>query len=231
MREPEGHLTMPPYRWRFDVALDNLPLLLDGLWLTCALTLLSMLVALVVGLLVALARLTPWRPVRGLAYAYTELFRTTPLLVQLVCVFYVMPILTGVTLTPFVSGLVTLGLSLGAFVAEIYRAGILSVSPGQLQAGRALGMTGTQVMRRVVLPQAVTRMIPPMATMWVSLFKDTSVVSVIGVTELMFRAREVAIGTYRPLEIFTVVAITYFLITYPQSLAVNYLYRRFRTQE
>jgi polar amino acid transport system permease protein len=222
---------MSPYRWQFDAALENLPLLLDGLWLTCALTLLSMLIALIVGLLVACARLAPWRLVRGLAYAYTELFRTTPLLVQLVWVFYVMPILTGITLTPFVSGLVTLGLSLAAFVAEIYRAGILSVNPGQLQAGLALGMTHPQVMRRVVLPQAVMRMIPPMATMWVGLFKDTSVLSVIGVTELMFYAREIAIRTYRPLELFTVAAITYFLITYPQSLAVNYLYRRFRTEE
>jgi polar amino acid transport system permease protein len=222
---------MTPYRWHFDVMWDNLPHLLEGVWFTCVLALLSMLVALIVGLIVALARLTPWRPVKGLAYAYTELFRTTPLLVQLVWVFYVMPIVTGVTLTPFASGLLALGLSVGAFVAEIYRAGILSVSPGQLQAGLALGMTGTQVMRRVVLPQAITRMIPPLATIWVSTFKATSVISVIGVAELMFRGREIAIGTYRPLETFTVVAVIYFLIIYPQSLAVNYLYRRFRTEE
>lgn len=222
---------MPQYRWRFDVVLENLPHLLDGLWLTCALTLLSMLVGLVVGLVVALARLSPWRPVKGVAYAYTELFRTTPLLVQIVWVFYVLPILTGIALTPFLSALVALGLSLAAFTAEIYRAGILSVSPGQFQGGLALGMTYPQVMRRVVLPQALTRMLPPMATLWVSLFKDTSVVSTIGVVELMFRAREIAIGTYRPLEVFTAAAVIYFLVTYPQSIAVNYLYRRFRTQE
>lgn len=222
---------MPPYRWHFDVVWDNLPHLLDGVWFTCVLALLSMLLALIVGLIVALARLTPWRPVKGLAYAYTELFRTTPLLVQLVWVFYVLPIVTGVSLTPFASGLLALGLSVGAFVAEVYRAGILSVSPGQMQAGLALGMTRPQVMRRVVLPQAITRMIPPLATIWISLFKATSVISIIGVAELMFRAREIAIGTYRPLEIFSVVAIVYFLIIYPQSLAVNYLYQRFRTEE
>ena len=86
-------------------------------------------------------------------------------------------------------------------------------------------------MRRVVLPQAVVRVIPPMATMWVGLFKDTAILSAIGVIELMFRAREIATDTYRPLEIFTVVAVLYFVLTYPQSLAVNALYRRFRMQE
>jgi polar amino acid transport system permease protein len=221
----------PRYVWRFDVVLENLPHLLGGLWLTCSLTVLCMLVGLVVGLVVAMGRLSRWRPVRAAAFAYTEVFRTTPLLVQVVWVFYVMPIMTGLTLSAFASGLVALGFNVGAFMAEVYRAGILSVSPGQTAAGLALGMTRNQVMRRIVLPQAVTRMIPPMATMWVSLFKDTSILSAIGVVELMFRAREIATDTYRPLEIFTVVSVIYFMLTYPQSIAVNALYRRFRTQE
>src|SRR5262249_5682314 len=121
--------------------------------------------------------------------------------------------------------------NVGAYMAEVYRAGILSVHPGQTQAGLALGMTRLEVMRRVVLPQATLRMVPPMASMWVSLFKDTSVLSAIGVAELMFQARYVATQTYRPLEVFTAVAVVYFLITYPQSIGVNALYRRFRTQE
>jgi polar amino acid transport system permease protein len=190
-----------------------------------------MLLGLGVGLVVAFGRLSRWRLVRAVAFAYTELFRTTPLLVQIVWVFYVLPIVSGITLSPFFSGLLALGFNVGAFMAEIYRAGILSVNPGQTAAGLALGMTRAQTMRRVVLPQAVTRVIPPMATMWVSLFKDTSILSAIGVIELMFRAREIATDTYRPLEIFTVVAVLYFVLTYPQSLAVNALYRRFRMQE
>jgi polar amino acid transport system permease protein len=221
----------PRYTWRFDVVLENLPLLLTGLWLTCTLTVLCMLLGLGVGLVVAFGRLSRWRLVRAVAFAYTELFRTTPLLVQIVWVFYVLPIVSGITLSPFFSGLLALGFNVGAFMAEIYRAGILSVNPGQTAAGLALGMTRAQTMRRVVLPQAVTRVIPPMATMWVSLFKDTSILSAIGVIELMFRAREIATDTYRPLEIFTVVAVLYFVLTYPQSLAVNALYRRFRMQE
>ena len=223
-------MTGPPrYVWRFDVVLENLPHLLSGVWLTCVLTLLCMLLGLLLGLAVAMGRLSRWRPIRAAAFAYTEVFRTTPLLVQIVWVFYVLPIVTGITLSAFFSGLVALGFNVGAFMAEIYRAGILSVSPGQSAAGLALGMTRGQVMRRVVLPQAVTRVIPPMATTWVALFKDTSVLSAIGVVELMFRAREIATDTFRPLEIFTVVSVIYFLLTYPQSIAVNALYRRFRT--
>ena len=116
-------------------------------------------------------------------------------------------------------------------IHKIYRAGILSVGPGQTSAGLSLGMTKFQVMRRIVLPQAVIRVIPPLSTMWVSLFKDTSILSAIGVVELMTQARHLAIETYRPLEIFTVAAAIYFVITYPQSIGVNVLYRRFRTQE
>lgn len=220
-----------PYTWRFDVVQENLPFLLQGLWMTFSLTVLCMIAGLLLGLFVALARLSSWRIIHGPAYAYTELFRTTPLLVQIVWVFYVLPLLTGITLTPFYSGLVALGLNVGAFMSEIYRAGILSISRGQMDASLALGMTKFQAMHRTILPQAITRMIPPMATTWVSLFKDTSVLSAIGVTELMFQARHVAVDTYRPLEVFTVTALIYFVITYPQSIGVNYLYKKFRTQE
>jgi His/Glu/Gln/Arg/opine family amino acid ABC transporter permease subunit len=220
-----------PYQWHFEVVAENLPYLLEGLWLTVILTILSMVVGLVIGMVVALARLSPWPVLRVSAHGYTELLRTTPLLVQIAWIFYVLPLVTGIALTPFVSGLVAVGLNVGAYMAEVYRAGIMSVSPGQTQAGLALGMTRSAVMRRIVLPQATLRMVPPMASMWVSLFKDTSILSAIGVTELMFRGRYVATQTYRPLEIFTAVAIVYFVLTYPQSLGVNYLYRRLRTQE
>ncbi len=219
------------YTWRFDVVFVELPLLLSGLGLTIVLTALSMLVGVVIGLLVAVARVSR-RPVVGWpAYAYTEAFRTTPILIQIVWVFYVLPLVTGITLSPFTSGLVALSLNVGAFVAEICRAGLLSIAPGQRDAALALGMTTSQALRRVLLPQAVLRVIPPLATVWVSLFKDTSIVSAIGVAELMYQARAIATETYRPLEVFTIVALVYFLITYPQSVGVNYLYERLRTQE
>jgi polar amino acid transport system permease protein len=220
-----------PYRWRFDVVFDNLPTLLDGLAMTCVLTVLAMTVGIVVGLLVALMRLSPWRSLGLPAHAFTELFRTTPLLVQVVWVYTVLPLTLGVTLSPFLSGLTALGLNVAAFMAEIFRSGITSVDRGQNHAALALGMTHAQTMRRIVLPQAVLRMVPPMAAMWVALFKDTSILATIGVVELMYQARYLASDTFRPLEIFTAVGVIYFLLTYPQSLLVNRMYERFRVRE
>ena len=220
-----------PYQWHFEVVWENFPIMLSGIWLTVLLSILSMLLGAVLGMAIALARLSPWAWLRGIAYCYTELFRTTPLLVQIVWVFYVLPLATGLALTPFYSGLVAFGLNIAAFMAEIYRAGITSVGRGQSEASLALGMTGAQVMRRILIPQAVTRMIPPIGTMWISLFKDTSLVSAIGVTELMYQARFLAVDTYRPVEIFTVCAVIYFVITFPQSIGVNWLYHKYRTRE
>lgn len=220
-----------PYTWRFDVAIENLPVLLEGLGMTVLMTVSAMAVGLIVGLIVALMRLSPFRLVQAPAYVFTEVFRTTPLLVQVVWVFAVLPITTGVTLSPFFSGLVALGLNVAAFMSEVYRAGIASVAAAQTNAALALGMTKSQAMRRVVLPQAVLRMVPPMAAMWVALFKDTSILAAIGVAEMMTQARFLASDTYRPLEIYTMVAVVYFLITYPQSLGVNRLFARFRVKE
>jgi His/Glu/Gln/Arg/opine family amino acid ABC transporter permease subunit len=219
------------YQWRFDVAFENLPLLLSGLGMTCLLTVLAMAIGIVGGLVLALMRLTPLRLLRWPAYAFTELFRTTPLLVQVVWVFSVLPLTIGLTLSPFFSGLVALGLNVAAFMSEIFRAGITSVSRGQFHAGYALGMTTVQCMRRIVLPQAAMRTVPPMAGMWVALFKDTSVLAVIGVAEMMTQARVIAADTYRPLEIYTLVAVVYFVLTFPQSVGAQILFERFRTKE
>ena len=219
------------YQWRFDVAFENLPLLLSGLGMTCLLTVLAMAIGIGGGLVLALMRLAPLRVLRWPAYAFTELFRTTPLLVQVVWVFSVLPLTIGLTLSPFFSGLVALGLNVAAFMSEVFRAGITSLSVGQFHAGYALGMTRTQCLRRIVLPQAALRTVPPMAGMWVALFKDTSVLAVIGVAEMMTQARIIAADTYRPLEIYTLVAVVYFLLTFPQSLGAQYLFERFRTKE
>jgi polar amino acid transport system permease protein len=219
------------YTWRFDVALQSLPQLLEGLGLTCLLTVLCMATGLVVGLVIAVMRFSRWKAIRLPAYAFTEIFRTTPLLVQVVWVFTVLPLTVGITLSPFFSGLVALGLNVAAFMSEVYRAGISSVAAEQRDAAFALGMTRLQALRRIILPQAVLRMVPPMAAMWVALFKDTSILAAIGVAEMMTQARVLASETYRPMEIYTLVAVVYFLLTYPQSLAVNWLFSRFRVKE
>jgi polar amino acid transport system permease protein len=218
------------YQWDWSALWDNVPLLLDGILKTLIATFASMVASLILALPVALARMHG-RVLGGIAYVYIELFRNLPLLVLVFWVFSVLPLLTGVTLPPLLSGILALTLNLSAFVAEIYRAGITSLATGQSHAALALGMTRFQLLKRVLLPQAVMRVLPALGNMWVSLFKDTAILSVIGVGELMYQGRIAANDTYRPLEIYTGVAVIYYLLAYPQSLGVNWLFARFQVRE
>ncbi len=218
------------YNWRFDVVAEELDFLMGGLGLTAGLSVLSMAASLVLGLLVSFARLSPWAPLRTISSVYTDFLRGTPLLVQLLWIYYSLPILTGVTFSPFTSAAIALTLNLSAFVGEVYRAGIQSIGRGQREAALALGMSSWQAMRRVILPQSLRRVLPPLGSIWVSLFKDTALVSVIAVPELMYRGKVLSIETYRPLEIYTAVAIIYFLVTYPQARAVDWLFERARVR-
>ena len=189
-----------------------------------------MIGALTLGLPVALIRLSRWR-FAWIAYLYIELFRNLPLLVLVLWIFIVLPLVTGVALEPLTCGVLALTLNLAAFVAEIYRAGITSIGRGQTHAALALGMTRPQLYRRIILPQAIARVLPALGSVWISLFKDTSILSVIGVAELMYEGRAVATDTYRPLEVFTGVAVLYYLLAYPQALGVNWIFERFRVRE
>lgn len=218
------------YDWHFDAVWENLPFLLGGLKMTIALAVLSMAASLILGLLLSLARLSRSRALRLVATGYTEVIRGTPLLVQLLWIYYSLPILAGLVLSPFMTAFIGLTLNLTAFVAEVYRAGILSIGRPQREAALALGMSRWQSMRRVILPQSVRRVIPPMGSIWVSLFKDTALVSVIAVPDLMYKGKVLAIDTYRPLEIYTAVALIYFVVTYPQARSVDWLFNRFRVR-
>ena len=196
--------------------------------MTILLTISAFVLGMVLGLVAALMRLSKFRLANVVATAYVDFFRTTPLLAQLWWLYYVIPIATGLTVPRFETGIIAFGLNIGAFLSEIYRAGIMSISKGQREAALAIGMTGSQAMRRIILPQAISRMVPPMGSMWVGLFKDTAIVSVIAVKDLMHEARVLAVNTYRPLEILTLTALIYFVITYPQARAVDFLHKRFR---
>jgi polar amino acid transport system permease protein len=219
-----------PYEWDWSALWDNLPLLLEGILTTLVASVASMAASLVLSLPLALMRISG-RWLSGAAQLYVELFRNLPLLVLVLWIFTVMPLLTGLTLSPLASGIVALTLNLTAFIAEIYRAGITSIAAGQSHAALALGMTRPQLYKRIILPQAIMRVLPALGSMWVSLFKDTAILSVIGVGELMYEGRIVATDTYRPLEVFTGVAVMYYLLAYPQSLGVNWLFDRFKVQE
>jgi His/Glu/Gln/Arg/opine family amino acid ABC transporter permease subunit len=221
---------MSGYEWDWSALWDNLPFLLEGIRLTVIASIVSMAAAAVVALPIALARIAG-RWLGAAAQVYIELFRNLPLLVLVLWVFTVLPLLSGFTLTPLLSGIVALTLNLSAFIAEIYRAGITSIAAGQTHAALAIGMTRWQVLKRIVLPQAVMRVLPALGSMWVSLFKDTSILSVIGVGELMYQGRIVSSDTYRPLEVFTGVAVIYYILAYPQALGVNWLFAKFQVKE
>ena len=152
--------------------------------------------------------------------------QTTPPLVQLFWFFFALPILIQVELTPFVAAALTFSIQSAAFFAEVFRAGIVSIDRGQSEAARALGMTGAQAMRRVILPQAVKRMIPAFMERSIELMKTTTLVATVSYADLLFQANEVAQKTFRPLEVFTVTALIYFVVIYCASLVVHQIERR-----
>lgn len=224
-------LMLARYEFRPDVAFDNLDFLLRGIRYTLLISFTSMIAGLLIGLFVAVARLSPLRILRWPAYFYTEVFRTLPLLVLLIWMHWTIPILSGITWTAVTTSIVAFSLNLGAFAAENFRAGLMSIGPGQRQAALALGMSESQTLKRVLLPQAIARVIPPTGSLWVGLFKDTSLVSVIAVPDLMYQGRMLSTNLFRPMEILTAVAVIYFIMTYPQARFVDYLYRRFRPED
>lgn len=179
------------------------------------------------GVLAALCRLTHIRPLQWVATTYVDFFRTTPLLVQLVWIYFALPMLIGTSLPGVSAGAIGLSLFIGSYLAETIRAGILSIDRGQSEAAMALGMSYSQVMRRVVLPQAVVRMLPAIASTFMTLVKDSSLCSVVSVPELMRQGDALASYTLFRMETMTVVAFMYFFLTYPLSVLVNFLHRRF----
>ena len=214
-------------QWNFAAVFEHLGFLMAGAVVTVQVSLFSMVIAIFLGLVIALVRMAPVTALRIIASVYIDIFRSTPLLAQLVWVYFAFPILTGIRVTPFVACTISLSLYASAYLAEIYRAGILSIASGQRHAGMALGMTPAQVMRRVVLPQAVTRMLPPMGSQFITLFKDSALVSLVTLQDLMWSAQSLAAFTLRTVEVLTVVAFIYMALTIPQAFVVNHLHRRF----
>jgi polar amino acid transport system permease protein len=213
--------------WDPSVVLNNLPFLMAGLKMTVVVSLASMALGAVVGLLIALARMSGVRSLEILAGLYIDIWRSTPLLIQLIWVFYALPIVTGQFLDPLPAGILTMGLNVSACLAEIYRAGILSIARGQRYAGLSLGMTRWQVLRRVVLPQAITRMLPPFGSHFISLVKDSSLVSLINLPEVMWQVQSLAATTMRPLEVLSAGALIYMIVTLPLAVLVNRLHRTY----
>ncbi len=214
------------YQWDFTPVLVNSGMLAAGLGNTLKLTVTALSFGVPLGLGLALLRLSRWRILSLPAGIVVEFFRTTPPLVQLFWFFFALPILIQVEMTPFVAAALTFSIQSAAFFAEVFRAGIVSIDSGQSDAARALGMTGAQSMRRIILPQAVKRMIPAFMERSIELMKTTTLVATVAYADLLFQANELAQKTFRPLEVFTVTALIYFVVIYFASLVVHRIERR-----
>ena len=214
-----------------DLAVSAIPLLLMGALVTVKITAISVGLGIVIGLFVGIARIAHSRILRVLAAIYVDFLRGTPLLVQIFLIYFALPIVTGHHMDPFVAAIASCSINSGAYVAEIFRAGIQSIDAGQMEAGRSLGMTWGQTMRYIIVPQAFKRVIPPLGNEFIALLKDSSLVSVIGFEELTRRGQLVIARTYGSLEIWTCVAIIYLLMTVTISRFVAYLERRCRIDD
>ncbi|MFM5060748.1 amino acid ABC transporter permease [Aeromonas veronii] len=192
-----------------------------GVWVTVKLSLVAGIFAILLGTLAGLARLSPNPALRNLAVTYVELIRGTPLLVQIFIVYFFIG--TVLNLDRFTAGVAALAVFTGAYVAEIVRAGISSIHKGQMEAGRSLGMTSAQTMRYVILPQAFKRVLPPLAGQFINLIKDSSLVSVISITDLTKAGREVVSSTFSPFEVWFTVALLYLVLTGTLSFLVRRL--------
>jgi polar amino acid transport system permease protein len=213
---------------QFVRVVEYLPDLLNGVWVTLRLGLISASLGCVLGIGLALAKYSRRPPLAWPAAVYIELFRTTPPLVQIVWLYYGLPLLTGKDLGAFGAAAVALGLNIAAFYAEIFRAGLAGVNRTQWQAARVLGLSLADTLRFVILPQALRNVLPPMGTTTIYLIKDTALASAIGTPELLRIGQLVAVETFRPVETLTIVALLYFALTYPVALAMGGLERRFR---
>jgi polar amino acid transport system permease protein len=206
------------YNWDFTFLWMYRWLLIKGLGFTLLYTIGSIAFGLIIGLLVGLLRLSRnWLLTLPLI-AYIEAFRCTPLLVQIIWFYYAFPVLVGIDMPAAVAGMLVLSLYTGAFYAEIFRGGVISIERGQWDAARAIGMPHVEVLRRVILPQAIKRMIPPFLNQSIIQLKNTSLISTIAVADLLYQGQLITSATYRPLETYTTVAMIYFAILFPLTL-------------
>jgi polar amino acid transport system permease protein len=214
------------YAWDFAALKPYWGLIWQGLGVTVFYTVITVLAGLAIGLAAGILRTTAPRwvaiPLRG----YIEVFRCTPLLVQLVWVYYALPVLIGVDMSATTACFVTLSLYAGSFYAEIFRGGIEAIDRGQWEAGHAIGMQQGRIFRRIILPQAIQVMIPALINQTIMQLKNTSLVSTVAVGDLLYQGSVITAASYRPLEVYTTIAVLYFIVLFPLTLVADQLEQR-----
>ena len=204
-----------------------LPVLLSGLRITVVATVIVMALALMAGLPVALARISGNALLRFVSTVYVQVLRGTPVLLQLFVLYYVLPF-AGIKFAPWTAGILGMSAAYAAYLSEIYRAGIQAVDRGQTEAALSLGMSRVQVMRLVILPQAIRIIIPPIGNTFIGLFKDTSLLSILTIRELMFEGQLLAATNFRYVTIFSVIALLYLVVCWPCAVLIERLERRLK---
>jgi polar amino acid transport system permease protein len=220
---------MSSYDFDWGFVLGSIPALAGGLVTTLQIAALTIVLSMILAVPVAVARMAEFDLIRWIAQGYIELFRCTPMLVQLFWIYFALPALTGVTIPGFASAVIALTANLTAFMAEAYRSGFQAVPVEQIEAGKMLRLTAVQRLRYIIIPQAIRQQIPVILSLNISMFKDTALVSTIAVADLMFRANTLATQSYKALEVLSLAAVMYFVIAFPVSLLTSYLERRSQT--
>lgn len=215
----------------FGLIWDSLPLLIAGAGVTIEITAISVGLGFILGLVVSVCRLSGWKILKAVAVCYVNILRGTPLLVQIFLIYFALPMLIGQRINPFLAAVAACSINSGAYVSEIFRAGIQAVDRGQMEACRSLGLSWMQTMWYIILPQAFRKVIPPLGNEFISMTKETSLVSVIGFEELTRRGQLIIAKTYGSFEIWLTVAAIYLVMTLSIAQLVSYLERRFATDD
>jgi polar amino acid transport system permease protein len=218
------------YTWDFSIISQNASVLLRGCIVTLQLTIVSLILATALGLLLSFGSLSRFRLFRWLAIGFVEFFRAAPALVVLIWIYYALPVIIGVNFSSFVSAVIALTLVQASYEAEIFRAGIEAIELGQVEAARSVGMSHGQTMRRIVLPQAFRIMIPPFVSATASLLKYSSLASVVAVYELLNQGNNIIQQSFRPLEVYTSVAVLYLAMILPITQASRMLERKLKNR-
>lgn len=201
------------FKFQWGVVLETFPLLLSGVKLTIIITICGLLFGFVLGVATGLMKVSRSLPVRSLAGAYVEAIRGTPLIVQVMFLYFGVPMAVGLRIRPMTAGIIAIAVNSGAYIAEIVRGAVQSIDPGQIEAGRSIGLTRAQTMRYIIWPQAFRRMIPPLGNQFIISLKDTSLLVVIGVAELTRVGQEIIAVNFRAFEVWLTVGIVYLMMT------------------
>ncbi|EGS33099.1 MULTISPECIES: amino acid ABC transporter permease [Megasphaera] len=215
----------------FELIWNSLPLLITGAGVTIEITAISVGIGFILGLIVSICRLSQLKIIKGIAICYVNILRGTPLLVQIFLIYFALPMIIGQRINPFVAAVAACSINSGAYVSEIFRAGIQAVDKGQMEAGRSLGLSWMQTMWYIILPQAFRKVIPPLGNEFISMTKETSLVSVIGFEELTRKGQLIIAKTYGSFEIWLTVAAIYLIMTLSIAQLVSYLERRLATDD